>query len=133
MSEPPRTPRVLVLDDEKAIANLCSRVIEALGARADTAGTVAEAAALIRGERYDLLVCDMRLPDGAGLDVVAAFREKNILSRVIVITGSLEPGNPMLEKTDGEIIVLTKPFELDDFRAAVKERLDPIAASRDLE
>jgi two-component system, NtrC family, response regulator PilR len=130
MSEPLRTPRVLVLDDEKSIARLCSRVIEALGARADTAGTVAEAAALIRGARYDLLVCDMRLPDGAGLDVVAAFREKNIRSRVIVITGSLEPGNPLFKKGDEEIIVLTKPFELEEFRAAVKERLHSDASPR---
>jgi DNA-binding NtrC family response regulator len=133
MSEPLRTPRVLVLDDEKAIAHLCSRVIEALGARADMAGTVAEAEALIRGDRYDLLVCDMRLPDGAGLDVEKVFRARNPRARVIVITGSLAPGNPALVKAGGEIIVLTKPFELEDFRAAVKERLDPIAASRDME
>ncbi|MFI5362651.1 MAG: response regulator [Elusimicrobiota bacterium] len=119
MSGLPGTLRVLVLDDEKSIARLCSRVIQALGAQADTAGTVAEAETLIRGFRYDLLVCDMRLPDGAGLDVEAHFRERNPRAGVIVITGSLAPGHPALEKAQGEIVLLSKPFELEDFRAAV--------------
>jgi CheY-like chemotaxis protein len=119
MSSLPPTLRALVLDDENTIARLCSRVIQALGPQTDTAGTVAEAETLIRGFRYDLLVCDMRLPDGAGLDVEALFRERNPRGGVIVITGSLAPGHPALEKAKGEIVVLSKPFELEDFRAAV--------------
>jgi two-component system, NtrC family, response regulator PilR len=120
--------RALVLDDEQSIARLCARVIQALGPQADTANTVAAAQALIRAFRYDLLVCDMRLPDGTGLDVEALFRDRNPRAGVIVITGSLAPGHPALEKAQGEIILLSKPFELDEFRAAVEKMLSAGAA-----
>jgi DNA-binding response OmpR family regulator len=128
MSEFPRTLRALILEDEKSIARMCSRVIQALGAQTDTAGTVAEADALIRGGRHDLLVCDMRLPDGAGLDVEGLFRERNRRGGVIVITGSLTSGHPLLEGAREEIVVLSKPFELADFRAAVAGMLKASAA-----
>ena len=131
MSGSPRTRRVLVLDDEKSIARLCSRVIQALGARTDTVGTVAEAEALIRASRYDLLVCDMRLPDGGGREVQNIFRERNPRGRVIVITGSLAPGHPALESASEEVVVLSKPFELDDFRGAVMGMLKKISPSED--
>jgi two-component system response regulator PilR (NtrC family) len=131
MSGPPRISRALVLDDEASIARLCSRVIQALGTPTDTSGTVAMARALIGQNPYDLLVCDMRLPDGAGLDVEGLFRERNPRGGVIVITGSLAPGHPALEKAQGEIIVLTKPFELADFRGAVTSMLMAAAPPED--
>jgi DNA-binding NtrC family response regulator len=129
----PSTFRVLILDDEKSIVRLCTRVVEALGARTDTAGTVAEAEALIRGGRHDLFICDMQLPDGAGLDVEELFRERNPAGRVVVITGSLAPGHPVLEKARGEIVVLSKPFELAEFRGTVATILGAIDVSRDAE
>ena len=131
MSELPRTLRALVLDDEKSIVRLCSRVIQALGAQVDAAETVAAAKALIRAGRYDLFVCDMRLPDGAGLDAEGLFRERNPRGGVIVITGALGPGHPALENTRGQILVLSMPFELDEFRSAVKGMLDEAAVPGD--
>ena len=122
MSELPGPPRALILDDEKSIVRLCARVIEGLGARADTAGTLSEAAARIRADRYDLFVCDMRLPDGAGLDLEKLYRERNPGGRIIVMTGSLTPGHPALVAQ--EIVVLSKPFELAYFRAVVAGALD---------
>ena len=131
MSNLPRTLRALVLDDEKSLTRLCTRVIQSLGAEADSAGTVEEAAALIRRCRYDLFVCDMRLPDGAGLDAEGLFRERNPRGGVIVITGALGPGHPALENTRGQILVLSMPFELDEFRSAVKGMLDEAAVPGD--
>ena len=124
MSHSRRTSRVLVLDDEQSIARLCVRVIAPLGARADEAGTIAQAAALIAENHYDLLVCDMRLPDGSGLDAERLFRERNPRGRVIVITGSLMPEHPAFAREG--IVVLTKPFELADFRSAVAKFLSAV-------
>ena len=131
MSESPRIPRALILDDEKSIAFLCSRVIQALGAQTETAGLVAEAEALIRGGHHDLLVCDMRLPDGTGIDLEPLFRERNPHGRVIVITGSLMPEHlaQMTERKD--IVFFSKPFELDDFRRAIVKILGAAAVSDD--
>ena len=129
MSGLPGTPRALILDDEKSIARLCSRVIQALGAQTDTAGLVAEAEALIRAGHHDLLVCDMRLPDGTGLDLEVLFRERNPHGRVIVMTGSLMPEHLALVSERTEIVFLSKPFELDDFRRAVVDMLSAAAVS----
>lgn len=118
MSRSPSRFRALILDDEKSIAGLCARVLLALGASSNAVGTVAEAAARIRAERYDLMICDMRLPDGAGLDVEPLYRSLNPDGRVLVITGSLAPGHPALAEGSG-IRVLSKPFELAELRAVV--------------
>jgi two-component system response regulator PilR (NtrC family) len=131
MSALPPTKRVLILDDEKSIVSLCSRVIQALGAQTDTAGLVAEAEGLIRAGRYDLFVSDMRLPDGTGLDLEGLFRERNPLGRVIVITGSLMPEQLERVSARKEIVFLSKPFELDDFRGAVIGMLGASAVSED--
>ena len=119
MSQPAPTARVLVLDDEASITHICSRVVRNLGAHADTAGTLGEAATLIRSGAYDLFVCDMRLPDGFGLDLETLFLQQNPCGQILVMTGSLTPDHPALENRAKEIVVLTKPFELSDFRRAV--------------
>lgn len=130
MSDHSGALRALVLDDERSIARLCARVIEALGAQTDTAGTIAEARVLIRDGRHDLLVCDMRLPDGTGLEIEKPFRERNPRGRVIVITGSLTAGHPLLDARE-DLVVLSKPFELETFRAAVVGMLGASAAPVD--
>jgi two-component system response regulator PilR (NtrC family) len=60
-------PRVLVIDDEEDIRELLDMTLARMGLLADCAGTVAEAKQLLKKERYNLCLTDMRLPDGEGL------------------------------------------------------------------
>src|SRR5690606_21010971 len=70
MSEAP-TPSALIVDDEHDIRELLVLTLGRMGLRTDTAANLAQARAQLAGNRYDLCLTDMRLPDGSGIDLVA--------------------------------------------------------------
>ena len=64
-----RKPSVLVVDDKASMVGLVVRVLEDL-AQVVAAGSVREALAVLQRESVDAIVCDLRLPDGDGLEVL---------------------------------------------------------------
>ncbi len=114
---PPRA-RVLLVEDEPAIRELLTRVIAAPDLEVITAGTLAEAMASVVSHRPDVLVADKNLPDGSGLEVVAAARAMDPLVECIVITGypSLETAVAAIEQLVFDYLV--KPFP--DIRAVAR-------------
>ena len=66
-----RKPSVLVVDDKASMVGLVVRVLEDL-AQVVAAGSVREALAVLQRESVDAIVCDLRLPDGDGLEVLRA-------------------------------------------------------------
>ncbi|HVL34867.1 MAG TPA: response regulator, partial [Burkholderiales bacterium] len=65
-----RGGQVLVVDDEPDIRELLELTLVRMGLGVASAGSIAEAKARLKGERYDLCLTDMRLPDGEGLELV---------------------------------------------------------------
>ncbi len=63
-------PAVLVVDDEPDLCELLSITLQRMNLQPRTAGDVSAAQRLLKSERYDLCLTDMRLPDGDGLDLV---------------------------------------------------------------
>lgn len=116
---------VLVVEDEEVIQNLCRRVMTRLGLRVRTVGTVREGLESIQNELPDLLVTDLRLPDGDGIDTVKAFRKKSPQGPVIIMSGSITP-EERLKKAEGLNVLeyVSKPFELDVFESAVKKAIE---------
>lgn len=110
--------KILVVDDEKVIRTLCQRVISRMGHEVVLAESVKDASAKISaGDHFDMLVVDMNLPDGEGVDIIAIFRKKFIYNRIVVITGSSYPEDHLekiKEQGLGPVDVLPKPFELQD-------------------
>ena len=83
---------VLVIEDHQDSLELLTVVLQSLRARVLTARTVEDAERRLSTQRPDLIVCDMRLPDGTGLDFVQWLRGQDPrLSRIpcIAITGSV--------------------------------------------
>lgn len=68
---------VLVIDDEAALRQILSGLVGRAGYSVDTAASVAEATAkLVRGD-VDVALCDVRLPDGDGIELVRSFKSSN--------------------------------------------------------
>ncbi len=63
-------PRALVVDDEPDIRELLSITLGRMDIEVETAADVASARRRLEGARYDLVLTDMRLPDGDGLDLL---------------------------------------------------------------
>lgn len=120
---------ILVVEDEPTIQSLCRRLLRQLGQEAVFTGTIAEALEKISGfGRLDLLIADIRLPDGDGGDVIAKAREKFPAAGVLVVTGSPtpDPRLDLLQKLNiQESDILFKPFEISRFEAEVRRRLCP--------
>ena len=79
---------VLVIDDEAALRQILSNLVSRAGYSVDVASTVAEATAkLVRGD-VDVALCDVRLPDGDGIELVRSFKASGtgIETQFIMVT-----------------------------------------------
>jgi len=121
---------ILVVDDEDFMCKLCGRVLNGMGYEVVFAQNVSEALGKTGSlERLDLLITDLRLPDGHGLDVIRAARAKFPAVGVLVITALLSPETFQAEFQSlgvSENDMLSKPFAVSGFEAAVKAKLEQV-------
>ena len=83
---PAEQPVVLVVDDEPDLLELVSLTLSRMSLRTRTAPDLSTARKLLKSERFDLCLTDMRLPDGDGLELVAWIQENRASVPVAVIT-----------------------------------------------
>lgn len=127
-STPPT--RVLVVDDEAAVAAVLRAFLEHLGVSATTVNDFATARSLLATAGWDLLVTDFQLGDDGhtGLELVRAARESCPGIRTLLVSGSLSRDHVLPRDGDGADEFLSKPVSFASFAAAV-QRLLGIAAS----
>lgn len=111
---------VLVVDDEEDIRELLELTLLRMGLGAESAGSLAEARALLERSHFRLCLTDMRLPDGEGIELVREIADKYPDLPVAVITafGSMENAVQVLKA--GAFDYLSKPVSLEQIRALVK-------------
>jgi CheY-like chemotaxis protein len=116
---------VLVVDDEPLVRTVVSRT---LGKELEvvTAGSAAEALARVRaGERFDLLLSDLQMPEQTGMDLHAELAREapELARRMIFFSGGAytEEAREFLERQGVECI--EKPFDLDALRTLVAGKL----------
>jgi CheY-like chemotaxis protein len=125
------TPVVLLVEDDPAIRALCRITFERAqsgtlrGVRCLEAGDLAGARALIRSESPDLVVMDVRLPDGSGLDLIRELRASNPAgsTKVIIASASVLPLERDVALAAGADRFLAKPYRPADLVEAVAELL----------
>lgn len=120
--------KILIVEDEEVIRRLCRRILAQNGYELVFACDVKEAREKIGdADPYELLIADMKLPDGSGLEVIRHFRETHARARVLIVTGSLTPedrGGRLSEWGFTKKDFLFKPFKIKDFESAVREHLE---------
>jgi len=111
--------RILIIDDEPAIARLCSRVLKRHGYNtvAPAFGDAAIDLAL-QGE-YDLLLCDIRMPDLNGLDLFRRLRRTNQDVVAVMITGHATVESVIEALNEGVEGFIQKPFRSEELVGAV--------------
>jgi two-component system OmpR family response regulator len=124
--------RVLVVDDQPNILDMLTTVLRFHGFAVTTAATAAGAVAVAAEVRPDLVVLDVRLPDGDGLDVCRQLRANGLDAGIVFLTARESPRDKVMGLTVGGDDYVTKPFSVDELVArvrAVLRRLRPGAAS----
>jgi two-component system, NtrC family, response regulator PilR len=117
-------PRVLVVDDERSMRELLSIVLRREGYDVVVAADGAAAIDSIRGGAIDVIVCDIRMPDMTGLDVLR--RAKAIDPGVdgIFITAFASAETAVEALRLGACDYLTKPFDVDELKLKLRAALD---------
>lgn len=117
-------PPVLAVDDEADFCATYQRLLWRLDCRVIATGTLAQALAIVEREPLRLVIADVRLPDGDGLDVVrAAARTTPAPTPAVVITGLGSPEHRAAALAAGAVGYLSKPFAVPDFLALVGQAL----------
>jgi len=112
-------PTVLIVDDEPDLLELVSLTLSRMNLQARTAADVSSARRLLKSEKFDLCLTDMRLPDGDGLDLVAWIQQNRSELPVAVITahGNVESAVRALKL--GAFDFVSKPLDLGVLRKLV--------------
>jgi len=108
--------RTLVCEDDEDIRLLLAGLLASAGHCVVEAGTVADALGSMADEGFDLVVTDLGLPDGSGLDVCEAASRAG--SRVVVVTANPRLADVPAVRGCADVIV-TKPFATSTFLDAV--------------
>jgi two-component system response regulator PilR (NtrC family) len=117
------TPRILVVDDEADLRELLEMTLLRMGLDVDSAATLKEAHAFLARTEYALVLTDMRLPDGLGLELVRTVGAqcKNTPTAVLTAFGSAD--NAVVALKAGAFDYLSKPIALDQLRLMVQSAL----------
>src|SRR5260370_41400693 len=89
---PTRGQRVLVVDDEEALARVMQRTLKSRGFEVDVAFTAAEARSQIEANDYALTLLDVRLPDESGYGLLEELRARRPDPAIVMISGAAAPG-----------------------------------------
>lgn len=114
---------VLIIDDEADLAQTCARLLRRIGHDVTTARTQAAGLEALAGRASRLVVCDVQLPDGDGLEVVRAAKRLNPPVPAIVMTAQPSAAGRRLALASGADAYLTKPFSVEAFSALVDRTL----------
>lgn len=120
---------VLIVDDEATVRTFLSRVVERSGLEVAHASSAAEARQLIDQRRFLAALIDKNLPDGSGIDLMAALHATQPHVPVVMITAFLDASSAVAAMRAGATDVLSKPFE---FRT-IRERLEGLLGRARLE
>lgn len=117
--------KILIVEDEIVIRRLCERILTKLGHQLIFAESVQTALAAAQNMRPDLLISDLKLPDGHGSAVIQRLKENYPEMRVIIMTGSPTPDEKLaLLASLGDFPCLRKPFDNFDLEKAVRNALE---------
>jgi two-component system response regulator PilR (NtrC family) len=115
--------RLLVVDDERNIREVLRIVLEGEGYDVAEASSYAEALRELEGGNFDLVICDIFLPDGNGLDLVRAYHPGHPDTHFVVITAHSTPAHALTALRDGAVEYVSKPFDVEELKIIIEKQL----------
>ncbi|HXC61943.1 MAG TPA: HD domain-containing phosphohydrolase [Nitrospiria bacterium] len=122
-----KNQRILVVDDEPFIIELCQRFLTAAGYTVQTALSGEEALRLFKPYRPDLVLTDIRMPGMNGLELIQEVKQQETNLAIVVITGHGTLSTAIETMKEGVLGFVIKPFTEDELLSAVKQALEKAA------
>jgi DNA-binding NtrC family response regulator len=117
--------RILVVDDEAVFASAVCKRLGKAGYQCAVAGTLAAAHAQLQSTVPDLILLDLRLPDGNGMDFLQALRRTpDSAPPIVVLTAHAEVDDAVRAMKQGAADYLKKPIDLDELLLGIDRALE---------
>ena len=115
--------KILIVDDELSMREFLELMLSAEGYHVDVASTGKQALQILDNHFYDLVLCDIRLGDMSGIDILKKSKAKYPESVVIMISAYATAENAVEAMNEGAYDYLPKPFDNDELKQTVAKAL----------
>lgn len=107
---------LLIVDDERAIREVCREVAQSLGFNTSVADSAEHAYRLLDSQNIDVLLLDLKLPGANGLEALHQIRDRRPDAAVVVVTGYGTVQSAVHAMKNGAYDYVTKPFSMDELK-----------------
>jgi two-component system NtrC family response regulator len=115
--------RILIIDDDKLVSDTLCRIVGQLGHRADAAFTLKDGLKKIEENEYEIVLLDVRLPDGNGLAHIDEINKSTYSPVVIIITAFADPDGAELAIKNNAWDYLKKPASMSSIDLSISRAL----------
>jgi two-component system response regulator HydG len=121
VSEP--AGRVLIIDDDPYFLRVLSRILTGENFLVKTAEGTAQAGQALREDSFDVVISDLRLPDGDGLTILQELRKAGTDTPVVILTAYGEVDSYLAAMNAGAMEYLNKPVKTEELLAVIRKCL----------
>jgi|ERR1700726_880577 CheY-like chemotaxis protein len=118
LSKPGKSLRILVVEDHGETLQVLSRLLSDLGHEISVADRMQSALEIVQSKEFDVVLCDVGLPDGSGYDVISQAKRKQPVKGV-ALTGFDRDEDIRRGKEAGFDFHLTKPVDFHELRTVL--------------
>ena len=125
---------ILVIDDEPSVVSALARLLQRDGYVVETARNGRHALAVLQGQRYDVILCDLRMPelDGRAFYVHLRYRAPTLCRRVIFLTGDSRAADHQAFLAQCGRPWLDKPYAIAGLRRLIQQVLERVGGAQQL-
>jgi len=116
--------RILVVDDERSMQEFLEIFLRSEGYHVATAGDVETAKLQLENDDFDVVITDIQMPGGSGLDLLRASHEISPETMVIMITAYASTETAIAAMKEGAYDYVTKPFKVDELRIVLEKAIE---------
>ena len=125
-------PAILIVDDDPQIRRIMSATLKSWSYHPLEAGTLAEAAAVLQTENPPVILLDIQLPDGSGLDYLTEIKNEHPDAIVVVITGNADVKSTIAAMRGGAYDFIEKPVRLEELHVTLRNALETRTLRREV-
>ena len=115
---------LLIIDDEASLRDFLSIVFEGEGWSVEAAPTLGEGRAMIAKREPDVVLCDLMLPDGSGIDLLHDLKAQNPSIAFIMITAHTSTKTAVEALKAGALDYIAKPFDIEELKIIVRKAVE---------
>lgn len=122
-------PRVLIVEDDDDLAEVHRRCVRRVGGEPTVVTTQRQARDAVRACDFKLILTDLRLPDGDGIDLCETLWEARPEQKIVVISGNISNCRSRLDRATA---IICKPYGIPEFLDTIRKILRAVEAGEDI-